>query len=408
MSRHRPQATRIKVVLFEGIHDSAKAFFHRSDFDVVQIPGALPEDEVIAHLADAHVVGVRSKSQITARVLDNAPHLLCVGCFCIGTNQVDLEKANALGIPVFNAPFSNTRSVAELIIAEIVMLARRLGDCVKELHDHTWNKSASGCHEVRGKTVGVVGYGHIGSQVGVLAEAFGMRVIFYDIAKRLPMGNNKAVESLEALLATSDFVTFHVPATPETRDMIQAAHLAKMKAGSYLLNASRGSVVNLDALAEAVTSGHIKGAAIDVYPKEPRSNGGGFESPLVGLPNVVLTPHIGGSTEEAQESIGEEVAASCTGFVNQGSTTTAVNFPHVEQPLRPNLHRVLNVHTNVPGVMAEVLQILAEHNANIHAQQLGTDDTIGYLLTDLDQSVSDDVKAAIAALPTSIKTRILY
>jgi len=412
MSRRRSLTTfpagQIKVVLFEGIHDSAKAFFERSEFTVVQVPGALPEDELIKHLADAHIVGIRSKTQITAKVLEHAPLLLCVGCFCIGTNQVDLEKANSLGIPVFNAPFSNTRSVAELIIAEIVMLARRLGDCVKELHEHTWNKSASGCHEVRGKTVGVVGYGHIGSQVGVLAEGFGMRVLFYDIAKRLPMGNNTPVESLDDLLSQSDFVTFHVPATHETKGMIQAEHLAKMQPGTYLLNASRGSVINLEALAASVKSGHIAGAAIDVYPKEPRANGGGFESPLVGLPNIVLTPHIGGSTEEAQESIGEEVAASCSGFITQGTTSTAVNFPPIEQPLRPNLHRVLNVHQNVPGVMAEILHILAEHNANIHAQQLGTDDTIGYLLTDLDQSVSDDVKAAIAALPTSIRTRILY
>ncbi|MCP4448865.1 MAG: phosphoglycerate dehydrogenase [Myxococcales bacterium] len=412
MSRRRSLTTfptgQIKVVLFEGIHDSAKAFFESTEFIVVEVSGALPEDELIKHIADAHVVGIRSKTQITAKVLDNAPLLLCVGCFCIGTNQVDLGRANALGIPVFNAPFSNTRSVAELIISEIVMLARRLGDCVQELHQHNWNKSASGCHEVRGRTVGVVGYGHIGSQVGVLAEAFGMSVIFYDIAKRLPMGNNRSVASLDALLTSSDFVTFHVPATPDTSNMIQAEHIAKMQPGSYLLNASRGSVVNLDALANAVKSGHIAGAAIDVYPKEPRTNGPDFQSPLVGLPNVVLTPHIGGSTEEAQESIGEEVASSCASFVTQGNTATAVNFPHIEQKLRPNLHRVLNIHKNVPGIMSEVLQILSEHNANIHAQQLGTDDVIGYLVTDLDQSVSDDVKAAIAALPASIKTRILY
>ncbi len=412
MSRRRSLTTfpngQIKVVLFEGIHNSARVFFERAEFTVVEVSGALPEDELIKHITDAHVIGIRSKTQVTAKVLENAPSLLCIGCFCIGTNQVDLAKANSLGIPVFNAPFSNTRSVAELIIAEIVMLARRLGDCVKELHQHTWNKSATGCHEVRGKVVGVVGYGHIGSQVGVLAEGFGLGVQFFDIAKRLPMGNNRSVDSLDELLATSDFVTFHVPATPETKGMIQAEHLAKMKPGSYLLNASRGSVVNLAALADAVKSGHIAGAAIDVYPEEPRSNGAGFQSPLVGLPNIVLTPHIGGSTEEAQESIGEEVAASCSGFVTQGNTSTAVNFPHIEQKLRPDLHRVLNVHKNVPGVMAEILHILADHNANIHAQQLGTDESIGYLVTDLDKSVSDDVKAAIAALPTSIKTRILY
>jgi len=412
MARRRSVTTfpggQIKVVLFEGIHDSAKQFFTDAEFTVVQVSGALPEDELIKHIADAHVIGIRSKTQVTKRVLESAPLLLCVGCFCIGTNQVDLDAANTLGIPVFNAPFSNTRSVAELIISEIVMLARHLGDCVRELHENHWNKSAKGCHEVRGKTVGVVGYGHIGSQVGVLAEGFGLRVLFYDIVRCLPMGNNKQVDTLDELMAQSDYVTFHVPATEETFGMIQAEQIAKMKPGSYLLNASRGSVVNLEALAVAIKEKRVAGAAIDVYPKEPRSNGHDFESPLVGLPNVVLTPHIGGSTEEAQESIGEEVATSCVGFVTQGNTGTAVNFPQIEQKMRPGAHRILNTHRNVPGVMAEILKIISDHNANIHAQQLGTDDSIGYLITDMDAGVSADVKTAIAALPTSIRTRILY
>jgi D-3-phosphoglycerate dehydrogenase / 2-oxoglutarate reductase len=399
---------QIKVLLLENIHASARHLFESQSFAVQEVSGALPETELVKLIADAHIIGIRSKSQITQRVLEAAEYLLAVGCFCIGTNQVDLGTANARGVPVFNAPFSNTRSVAELIMAEVVMLARRLGDCVRELHTHEWNKSAVGCHEVRGKTLGVVGYGHIGSQVGVLAEMFGMRVIFYDITKRLPMSNNREVDSLEELLATADFVTFHVPATPETRDMIQAEHLAQMKPGSYLLNASRGSVINLDALADALRSGHLAGAAIDVYPKEPRSNGAGFESPLVGLKNVVLTPHIGGSTEEAQENIGIEVASACVGYVNKGTTASAVNFPHVDLPLQPGTHRILNAHRNVPGVMAEILKILSDRNANIHAQALATDEHIGYLVTDLDQSVSEEVKIAIAALPTSIKTRILY
>lgn len=412
MSRARSNTTfptgHIKILLLENIHDSAKTIFANHECTVQAVSGALPEKELIKMIADVHVVGIRSKTQITQPVLQAAEYLLAVGCFCIGTNQVDLVTANRMGIPVFNAPFSNTRSVAELIMAEVVMLARRLGDCVRELHAHKWNKSAVGCHEIRGKTLGVVGYGHIGSQVGVLAEMFGMRVIFYDITKRLSMSNNREVESLDALLSESDFVTFHVPATAETHGMIQAEHLAKMKQGSCLLNASRGTVINLEALADAIKSGHLAGAAIDVYPKEPRGNGEGFESPLIGLPNVVLTPHIGGSTEEAQENIGVEVASACVSYINKGTSVGSVNFPQVEMPLKPGAHRILNAHRNVPGVMAEILKILSDHDANIHAQSLATDENIGYLVTDLDRGVSDDVKMAIAALPTSIKTRILY
>lgn len=399
---------QIKVLLLESIHSSATELFRGDEFDVKTVSASLSESDLIEQIADVHVVGLRSKTQITAKVLESANRLLCVGCFCIGTNQVDLLAANRLAIPVFNAPFSNTRSVAELIVAEVVMLARRLSDCVRELHERQWNKSAKGCHEVRGKTLGVIGYGHIGSQVGVLAESFGMRVLFYDIAKKLPMGNNRSVSSMEELLGASDFVTLHVPATPETHNMFQAQHIAAMRPGSYLLNASRGTVVDIDALAKALRSEHIAGAAIDVYPKEPRKNGGDFDSALVGLKNVVLTPHIGGSTEEAQESIGREVAAACLSFVNQGTTSTSVNFPQVDLRQRPGIHRILNVHKNVPGVMADVLEVLSELDANIHAQHLATDETIGYLITDLDQSVSDSVKTAMAALPANIKTRILY
>ena len=399
---------KIKVLLLENIHSSATELFRNDKFEVQVVSDAFSESELIQAIADVHIVGIRSKTQITANVLEAAQRLLCVGCFCIGTNQVDLGAANRLGIPVFNAPFSNTRSVAELILAEVVMLARQIGDCVRELHQRQWNKSATGRHEVRGKTLGVIGYGHIGSQVGVMAESFGMRVIFYDIAKKLPMGNNRAVDSLDALLAESDFVTLHVPATPETHNMFRAEHIAAMRPGSYLLNASRGTVVDIAALAQALESKHIAGAAIDVYPKEPRQNGGGFDSPLVGLKNVILTPHIGGSTEEAQASIGLEVAAACLSFVNQGTTSTSVNFPRVDLRPSPGTHRVLNVHKNVPGVMADILEVLAKLDANIHGQHLATDDTIGYLVTDLDQSLSDDVKRGIASLPANIKTRILY
>lgn len=399
---------RIKVLLLEGIHPTARDRFAEETFQVELLPGALGEDELCERIADVHLIGVRSKTQVTAKALHAAQRLLAVGCFCIGTNQVDLGVANSRAVPVFNAPFSNTRSVAEMIIAEIVILARHLGDRVREVHRGSWRKSAVGSHEVRGKTVGIIGYGHIGRQVGVLAEAFGLRVLFYDITKQLPMGNNLAVSSMDEILEQSDFVTLHVPATNLTHGMIGAEQIAKMRPGSYLLNASRGSVVDLDALADAVRSGHVAGAAIDVYPSEPKGASDQFESPLLDLPNVVLTPHIGGSTEEAQESIGAEVSSALVRFVNQGATTGSVNFPNVELPKIEGTHRILNAHRNVPGVMRDIARILSDHDANIHAQHLATDDKVGYLITDLDQDVSEGVKNAIAALDTNLRTRILY
>lgn len=408
MARTSFPKNKIKVLLLEGIHDVAQQRFEDEGFQVELLPGALSEQELIERIADVHVVGLRSKSRITPAVIEASRRLLAVGCFCIGTNQVALAEAENAGVPVFNAPFSNTRSVAELVIAEIVMLARKLGDRSRDVHAGRWYKTSAESHEVRGKTLGIVGYGHIGRQVGVLAEAFGMRVQFFDVAKVLPMGNNQAMESLEELLAASDYVTLHVPATPQTRMMIGAPQLAAMKKGAYLLNASRGSVVDLDELAAALSRGDLAGAAIDVYPKEPRGSGEGFESPLRGLPNVILTPHIGGSTEEAQESIGHEVAATLISFVNTGATTGAVNFPQVELPPVDGKHRILNVHRNVPGVMNSINRIFSERGANIHAQYLSTDASIGYLIIDLDIDVSDDATSAIAELPTSIKTRILY
>ena len=359
-------------------------------------------------MRDIHLLGIRSKTQVTPGVLDEARRLLAVGAFCIGTNQIALRHATCRGVAAFNAPFSNTRSVAELILAEVVMLSRHLGDRLREVHDGRWRKVAAGSHEVRGKTLGIVGYGHIGSQVGVLAEAFGMRVVFHDIVAKLPMGNNRALPRLEDVLEVSDFVTLHVPETPQTRAMIGAEELARMKPGACLLNASRGSVVVIDALAEAIRRGHVGGAAVDVYPEEPEANSDGFASPLRGLSNVILTPHIGGSTEEAQEAIGREVSAALIKYVNTGATTSAVNFPHMELPLEPGAHRILNVHRNVPGVLRDINRIVSDHNANIRAQMLSTDPDIGYLLMDLDQDVSQDVKRGIAALPTSIKTRILF
>jgi D-3-phosphoglycerate dehydrogenase len=341
-------------------------------------------------------------------VVAEARRALAVGAFCIGTNQIALGPATRAGVPVFNAPFSNTRSVAELILAEVVMLSRHLGDRSREVHDGRWHKVAVGSHEVRGRTLGIVGYGHIGRQVGVLAEAFGMRVVFFDIAARLPMGNNRALASLEDVLEASDFVTLHVPETAQTRHMIGPGELARMRPGACLLNASRGTVVRIDALADAIRRGHVGGAAIDVYPEEPESNSDGFASPLRNLPNVILTPHIGGSTEEAQEAIGREVAAALIKYINNGATTGAVNFPQIELPPTGGAHRILNVHKNVPGVLRDINRIVSDHNANIRAQVLSTDPDIGYLIMDVEQDVSQEVKRDIAALPTSIKTRILF
>jgi len=355
-----------------------------------------------------HILGIRSKTHVTAEVLANAKRLLTLGCFCIGTNQVDLDAANRRGIPVFNAPFSNTRSVAELVISEVVALARQLGDRSREVHEGNWKKTADGSHEIRGKTLGIVGYGHIGSQVGVLAEAMGMRVVFFDVMTKLPMGNNKSLPTLEELLKVSDFVTLHVPATPQTKMMISAPQLAVMKRGAHLINNSRGSVVDIDALAAAIKEGRVGGAAVDVFPEEPEGNGTGFQSALRGLPNVILTPHIGGSTEEAQESIGYEVATSLTKFTNTGTTTGTVNFPAVELPLLPGMHRILNVHKNVPGVLRDVNKIIADLNANIVGQVLATDSNIGYLVMDVAKDVSIEVRDGISKLDTNIKTRILF
>jgi D-3-phosphoglycerate dehydrogenase len=399
---------KIKFLLLENIHETAREAIAGEGFHLERLSGSLNEDELAGRIRDVHVLGIRSKTRVTARVLAEARRLLAVGCFCIGTNQVDLGAANAKGIPVFNAPFSNTRSVAELIIAEIIALARKLGDRSREVHEGRWRKAAAGSFEVRGKTLGIVGYGHIGSQVGVLAEALGMRVLFFDVANKLAMGNNTRCSSLDEVLRGADFVTLHVPATPQTKEMIGAEQLAAMRKGSYLLNASRGSVVALPALAEAIRQGHLAGAAVDVYPEEPEADRDGFVTPLRGLPNVILTPHVAGSTSEAQAAIGREVAGTLIKFVNAGATTGAVNFPQVELPKTEGLHRILNTHRNVPGVLRDINRIVSEREANIRAQVLATDPGIGYLIMDLEQDVSDEVHAAIAALETSIKTRILY
>jgi D-3-phosphoglycerate dehydrogenase len=399
---------QIKFLLLENIHPTAHGLVRGEGFQLEILPSALKEAELTQKLRDVHVLGIRSKTRVSEKALSEARRLLAIGCFCIGVNQVELAAANKRGIPVFNAPFSNTRSVAELVIGEVIALARQLGDRSREVHEGRWRKVAQGSWEIRGKTLGIVGYGHIGSQVGVLAEALGMKVAFWDTGSKLPMGNNRACASLRELLQTADFVTLHVPATPATREMIGEAELKAMRKGSYLLNLSRGSVVVLPALADAIRTGHLAGAAVDVYPEEPESNSDGFETPLRGLPNVILTPHVGGSTSEAQAAIGREVGSTLIKFVNSGATTGAVNFPNVELPPSRGTHRILNAHRNVPGVLRDINRIVSECNANIHSQLLATDENVGYLIMDLDEDVSNEVKNAVAALSTSIKTRILY
>lgn len=403
-----------KALLVENIHPSAVTLLEQAGFAVEQQKGALKPDEMAARLAGVHLLGIRSKTHITKEALAGAKDLVALGCFCIGVNQVDLEAASAVGVPVFNAPFSNTRSVAELVIAEIVALARQLGDRSREVHEGKWRKVSAGCFEIRGKTIGIVGYGHIGSQVGVLAEAMGLRVVFFDIATKLPMGNNRALGSLDEVLAQADFVTLHVPATRETKGMLGAVELAKMKKGAYLLNASRGTVVDVAALAASIRGGHLAGAAIDVYPEEPEAATDEFVSPLRGVPNVILTPHIGGSTEEAQEMIGREVATSLCKLTQSGTTTGSVNFPEVEAPLPRGMQRVLNVHKNVPGVLGDVNRIVSEHGGNIRGQVLATDPQIGYLVMDFEVrggpsggSVAELVARDIDRLKTSIKTRVV-
>ena len=366
------------VVLLEGIHTSAVETLRRDGYTrIVTHSKALSDADLHAALTEASFVGIRSRTQLTEQVLQNAPKLLAVGCFCIGTNQVDLRAAMLLGIPVFNAPFSNTRSVAELVLAEIIMLMRGIPEKNAVLHRGGWIKSAAHSYEVRGKTLGIVGYGHIGTQVGVLAEQLGMNVVFRDTEAKLPLGNAREMVSLEALLQSADVVSLHVPETAETINMIGTPQLGAMKPGSHLINASRGTVVDLDALADALASGHLLGAAIDVFPVEPQGNDSVFRSPLTRFDNVILTPHIGGSTSEAQVNIGKEVTAKLIRFGNNGSTTSAVNFPEVTLPEYTGRSRLLHIHKNVPGVMATVNEKLSGAGINIAAQYLSTNADVG-------------------------------
>jgi D-3-phosphoglycerate dehydrogenase len=398
----------IKILLLENISEVAVEGFVRQGFKVESLKGSLTEPELKQKIKGVHALGIRSKSKITDSILAEADSLLAIGCFCIGTDQVDLPAAERRGIPVFNSPFCNSRSVAELILAEIICLSRRLGDVNTGMHKGVWDKNAKNCHEIRGKKLGIIGYGHIGTQLGIMAEAMGLHVLFYDIENLMPIGNSRKCESLEDLLKEADYVTCHVPSTELTKNMIGEREISLMKKGSYLLNASRGSVVVIPAVKKAIESGHLAGAAIDVFPTEPEANIKDWTNELQHLPNVILTPHIGGSTEEAQIAIGSEVTDKIIKLVKTGSTASAVNFPHCDIPddKKVTTHRVLNVHKNVPGVLKNINNILGEFN--VLAQQLRTSSEIGYLIVDVDHETSEDVKTAIEALPSSIKTRVLY
>ncbi|CAG0969990.1 D-3-phosphoglycerate dehydrogenase / 2-oxoglutarate reductase [Phycisphaerales bacterium] len=412
---------KIKAVLVEGIHPAGVGLLRDEGFQVEALPSS-PDPAKLAKLVhDAHLLGIRSKTDVTAAILDAAPRLLAVGCFCIGTNQVALSHAAHQGVPVFNSPFSNTRSVAELTLAEIIALYRRLTEKSGLMHLGQWDKSAAGAHEVRGRTLGIVGYGHIGSQISVLAEACGMRVLFYDIVSKMPLGNARPVKTLNDLLKDSDVVTLHVPATPLTERMIGPAQLKRMKPGASLINNARGSVVDVDALAAALKSGHLAGAALDVFPVEPAGKGESFESPLRALPNVILTPHVGGSTEEAQASIAEDVATKFIKFVNVGTTTGAVNVPEVElpeqaifeepsarKPAGQRRHRILHFHRNVPGVLSKMHTLIAQLGANISAEYLRTTEDIGYVVLDVDPTDGEKVLARLKTVPETIKVRLLW
>lgn len=400
--------TKLRILLVENIHPVAKQRLEEEGFDVDLISHAPSEDELMSLLPHYQAIGIRSKTEMTKKVLENNKHLLTIGCFCIGTNQVNLDAAKACGIPVFNAPHSNTRSVAELVIAELVVLSRQLGDRSSKAHQGEWIKSAEGSKEVRGKTLGIVGYGHIGSQVSILAESMGLHVVFFDTMKKLPLGNARPCDTIEELLTLSDFVTLHVPEIPETKNMIGKKELSMMKKGSYLINASRGTVVVIDDLVEALKSKHLAGCAIDVFPMEPASNKEKFVSPLQNLSNVILTPHIGGSTEEAQKAIGYEVSDSFRRFLKSASSSGAVNFPNVELAVKQGTSRLLNVHRNEPGVLGEINGIISKAGANIEGQYLSTDDKIGYLVMDVHSSQAAQLAEDIGKLTRSIRTRVVY
>ncbi|WP_299179909.1 phosphoglycerate dehydrogenase [uncultured Neptuniibacter sp.] len=401
--------SKIKILLLEGVHQSAVDTFNQNGYTNIEfLTGSLPEEELIARVKDVHFIGIRSRTQLTPDVFEAAEKLVAVGCFCIGTNQVNLEAATMRGVAVFNAPFSNTRSVAELVIAEAILLLRGVAEKNAKAHRGEWQKSAKNSYEIRGKKLGIVGYGSIGSQLSVIAESLGMDVYFYDVVTKLPLGNAKQVGSLKELLNISDIVSLHVPETPSTKDMMGEAQFAEMKQGSIFINAARGTVVVIDELCSALSSGRLLGAAVDVFPVEPRTNNDEFISPLREFDNVILTPHVGGSTMEAQENIGYEVAEKLIKYSDNGSSITSVNFPEVALPEHPNVHRLLHVHNNVPGIMSAINTVFSENSVNISGQYLQTNDKVGYVVVDVDADCSEVALQNLKQIDGTIRCRRLF
>jgi D-3-phosphoglycerate dehydrogenase / 2-oxoglutarate reductase len=400
---------KINILFLENISDAAVKQFKDAGYaSVRKLNGALSEEQLIKEVKDVHLLGIRSKTQITKNILDAAKKLQAIGCFCIGVNQVDLKSARQNGVAVFNAPYSNTRSVAELVIGLSIMLIRRIPDKNKAAHEGKWNKEAKGSYELRGKTLGIIGYGNIGSQVSILAEGLGMKVIFYDAVTKLPLGNAVAKKSLKEVLNQADIITLHVPETAQTKNLINKANLKYFKKGGILINYARGEVVDLDALAKAITEGSISGAAIDVYPWEPEKNGDTFQTPLQNLPNVILTPHIGGSTEEAQMNIGEDVSNKLLQYLEMGSSTGSHTIPSLSLPPQEGTHRILHIHNNVPGVLSAINTALSQHHINILAQYLKTNDEVGYVVLDVDKKLSNQALQLLKELKDTIKVRLLY
>ena len=409
MTKLSLEKRKIKVLLLEGVHPSARQSFDEAGYRNVEcLDTSIPTEELIDKLEGVYMLGIRSRSQLTEEVISSAGKLIAIGCFCIGTNQVNLERALVMGVPVFNAPFSNTRSVAELVIAESILLLRGVPEKNALAHRGIWHKSARDSHEIRGKTLGIIGYGNIGSQISVLAEGLGMKVVYYDIISKLSLGNAVQLRSLDELLRVSDIVSLHVPENPGTRDMIGAHELATMRPGTILLNASRGTVIDLGALTESLRSGHLLGAAIDVYPQEPTSNDEEFRSPLREFDNCILTPHVGGSTLEAQENIGREVAGKLIKYCDNGSTITSVNFPEVALPAYPGRHRILHIHQNIPGVLSAINTIFSDNKININAQYLQTNERVGYVVTDVNQAQGTSAIEKLRRVKGTIRTRILF
>lgn len=400
---------KIKILLLENISDAAvKKFVDSGYVSVEKLTKALPEDELIKKIKDVHIVGIRSKTNITKPVLEAASKLQAIGCFCIGTNQVDLKAATDSGVAVFNAPYSNTRSVAELVIASSILLIRKVLDKNMAAHQGGWSKDATGSHELRGKTLGIIGYGNIGAQVSILAEAMGMKVIFYDIETKLPLGNASDTKSLKELMSQADVVTLHVPETAQTKNLINKSNLKYCKKGAIIINYARGEVMDLDDLKNAIVSGQIGGAAVDVFPVEPEKNGDPFVSPLQGLPNVLLTPHIGGSTEEAQQNIGDDVSNKLLNFLEKGISWGSHTVPALSLPPQEGTHRILHVHKNVPGVLSQINGQLSNNNINILGQYLKTNERIGYVVLDVDKELSTQAAELLKEVPNTIKVRLLY